>query len=227
MVDYNQSLSVAETIDRVRVLHEESLFWIDEPTRVDDFEGHARIAEAARTPIQLGENWCGPHDMTKSLAAQASDHVMLDVMKLGGVSGWLRAASLAEASGLTASSHTFSEFSAHLLGITPTGLWLEYLDHVGTILMEPVRIKDGHALMPDRPGSGLEWNEEVIQRWLAQCQPLRRQRQQSYRVTIQTLMAAKQDGQWRIALFQNTLAQFHGRPELVQELTEELRQLLK
>ncbi len=45
--------------------------------------------------------------------------------------------------------------------------------------------------------------------------------------TIQTLVAAKRDGRWSIALFQNTPAQFHGRPELVQQMTEELRQLLE
>ncbi|HEU5322844.1 MAG TPA: enolase C-terminal domain-like protein, partial [Methylomirabilota bacterium] len=167
MVDYNQSLPVAEAIDRARVLDDEGLYWIEEPTRADDFEGHARIAAAARTAIQLGENWWGVADMAKSLAAGASDHVMLDVMKLGGVSAWLRAAALAQASSLLASSHTFPEISAHLLGVTPTGHWLEYLDHAGPILAEPIRIKDGHAVIPDRPGSGLDWNEEVIQRVLA------------------------------------------------------------
>jgi mandelate racemase len=55
MVDYNQSLSVAEAIERVRVLDEEELFWIEEPTRADDFEGHAAIAAVARTAIQLGK----------------------------------------------------------------------------------------------------------------------------------------------------------------------------
>lgn len=166
MVDYNQSLTVAEAIDRVRVLDDEGLYWIEEPVRADDFAGHARVAAAARTAIQLGENWWGPHDMAKSLAALASDHVMLDVMKLGGVTGWLRAAALAEAAGLPASSHTFPEFSAHLLGVTPTAHWLEYLDHAGPILTEPVRIRDGQVLTPDRPGSGLAWNEEAVQRWL-------------------------------------------------------------
>ncbi|MDE2571476.1 MAG: mandelate racemase, partial [bacterium] len=168
MVDYNQSLCVPEAIDRARVLDDEGLYWIEEPTLADDFAGHARIAAAARTSIQLGENWWGPHDMAKSIAAHASDHVMLDVMKLGGVSGWLRAASLAEAAGLPASSHTFPEFSAHLLGVTPTAHYLEYLDHAGGILAEPIQIRDGHAMTPDRPGSGLEWNEELIQRLLAQ-----------------------------------------------------------
>jgi mandelate racemase len=167
MVDYNQSLSVDEAIERARVLDGEGLAWIEEPTRADDFAGHARIAAAARTPIQLGENWWGTPDMEKSLAARASDEVMLDVMKIGGVTGWLRAAALAATAGLSASSHTFPEFSSHLLAVTPTARWLEYLDHAGPILAEPVRIKDGQALISDRPGSGIEWDEQAVQRALA------------------------------------------------------------
>jgi mandelate racemase len=168
MVDYNQSLSVADAIDRARALDREGLHWIEEPTRADDVEGHARITAAAGTAIQLGENWWGPHDMARSIAAHASDHVMLDVMKLGGVTGWLRAAALAEASGLPASSHTFPELSVHLLGVTPTCHLLEYLDHAGPILQEPVRIEDGQAVTPERPGSGLEWDEDAVRRSLAE-----------------------------------------------------------
>ena len=165
MVDYNQSLSGPEAIARAHALDAEALFWIEEPTLADDFAGHAKIAAAARTPIQLGENWWGPHDMAKSIAANASDHVMLDVMKLGGVSGWLRAAALAEAHGLPASSHTFPEFSAHLLAVTPTMHWLEYLDHAGPILERPVVVRGSDVVIDDRPGSGIAWNEEVVARF--------------------------------------------------------------
>ena len=70
MVDYNQSLSVDEAIHRVRALDAKALTWIEEPTRADDYAGHARIAARARTPIALGENWWGPHDMEKSIAAR-------------------------------------------------------------------------------------------------------------------------------------------------------------
>ena len=167
MVDYNQSLSVADAIDRVRVLDGEGLYWIEEPTRADDFAGHARIAQAAATAIQLGENWWGPPDVAKSIAAGASDHAMLDVMKVGGVSGWLRAAALVEGASLPASSHTFPEFSAHLLAVTPTAHSLEYLDHIGVILKEPLKIHDGCAVIPDRPGAGLEWNEAAIPHFIA------------------------------------------------------------
>ncbi|GAC1388771.1 MAG: enolase C-terminal domain-like protein [Vulcanimicrobiaceae bacterium] len=164
MVDYNQNLSVDEALARAAVLDHEGLYWIEEPTRADDFAGHARIAASAATPIQLGENWWGPHDMEKSIAAHASDHVMLDVMKLGGVTGWLAAARLAADASLPASSHTFPEFSAHLLGVTPTAHYLEYLDHAGPILQEPAQIKDGMILPSSSPGSGLEWNEERLMR---------------------------------------------------------------
>jgi mandelate racemase len=166
MVDYNQSLSVAEAIERVRALDAEGLAWIEEPTRADDFAGHAKIAAAASTPIQLGENCWGPHDIEKLIAAGASDQIMLDVMKLGGVTPWLRAAALAAAANLPASSHTFPEVSAHLLRVTPTAHRLEYLDHVGGILAERVRVEHGDVLIPDGLGSGIDWDEAAVRRAL-------------------------------------------------------------
>lgn len=164
LVDYNQSLTVSEAIERARTLDREGLYWIEEPTRADDFAGHARIAAAAATPIQLGENWWGPEDMAKSIAAQASDHVMLDVMKIGGVTGWLRAMPLAVAASLPVSSHAFPEFSSHLLAVTPGAIYLEYLDHARPVLTEPVHVQDGQILISGRPGSGIEWDETVIRR---------------------------------------------------------------
>jgi len=165
-VDYNQSLSVTEAIERVRVLDEEDLYWIEEPTRADDFVGHARIAQEAKTPICIGENWWGPHDVAKSLTAGACDYGMPDAMKIGGVTGWLRTAALAEPVGLPLTSHIFPEVSVHLLAVSPTAHRLEYLDTASSILKEPVRIEGGYALVPDGPGIGLEWDEEAGSRFL-------------------------------------------------------------
>jgi mandelate racemase len=166
MVDYNQALSVPEAINRLRVLDEQGLCWIEEPTLADDFVGHAQIARQAKTPVQIGENWWGPHDMAKSVAANASDYLMPDVMKIGGVTGWLRGAALAEAHGLPLSSHLFPEISAHLLAVTPTAHRLEFLDLAGPILAEPARIENGHAVMRAAPGVGLEWREDAVQQYL-------------------------------------------------------------
>jgi mandelate racemase len=141
------------------------LAWIEEPTRWDDYAGNARVAAALATPIMIGESFWGPHDMAKALDAQACDYVMPDAMKIGGVSGWLRAAALAEAKAMPMSSHLYPEISVHLLAVTPTAHWLEYMDWGESILVDPIVIKDGFAHVPDRPGAGIEWNEEAVQRY--------------------------------------------------------------
>jgi mandelate racemase len=166
LVDYNQSLAIPEAVQRGRILDAEGVGWIEEPTTADDFAGHAQIAREVVTPIQLGENWWGTHDMAKSLAAGASDYVMVDVMKIGGVSGWLRAAALAEPSGIRLSSHLFPEVSVHLMAATPTAHWLEYLDLASPVLQEPLRIENGYAIASDTPGSGIAWDEEAVSRFL-------------------------------------------------------------
>ena len=162
MSDYNQSLSVAEAEGRAAALEGEGLYWIEEPTRADNYSGHARLRRGTKTSIQIGENWWGPHDMAKSVEAGASDYAMADAMKIGGVTGWLGAAALAEAAGLPLSSHLFPEISAQLLAVAPTGHWLEYVDWANPILEEPLDVKDGYALATDAPGIGISWDEEAV-----------------------------------------------------------------
>jgi len=167
MSDYNQTLSVAEALRRVDALHDEGLAWIEEPTRADDHEGHAQIRRKARVPIQIGENWWGPHDMAKSIAAGSCDLGMPDAMKIGGVTGWLRAAALAEAHGLPLSSHLFPEISAHLLAVSPTAHWLEYVDWAEPVLKTPLRVDSGDAVIAEVPGTGIEWDEGAVKHLLA------------------------------------------------------------
>ena len=166
MVDYNQCLSPTDAIERARRLDDEGLTWIEEPTLAEDFAGHARVASAVSTPIQCGENWWGPHEMRKAIDAQASDYMMLDVMKIGGVTGWLRAAALAEAHNIRLSNHLFPEVSAHLMCVTPTAHWLEYAQWFDPIIAQPIRIENGCAVPDERPGSGVEWDEEAIARYI-------------------------------------------------------------
>jgi len=167
MVDYNQSLTPADAIDRIRVIEGEGLTWIEEPTLAHDFEGHARIAEAVAAPIQCGENWWGPQDMAHAIRARASDVVMPDVMKMLGVTGWLKAATLAEAAGLRVSTHLWSELSAQLLSLTPMAHWLEYCDWWNPILAAPLRVEQGFSRIDGVIGTGVEWDEAAVQRCLA------------------------------------------------------------
>jgi mandelate racemase len=166
MVDFNQGLSVAEAIRRGHMIDEEGgVTWIEEPIRADDFAGCCRIKTEIRTPIQLGENFMGPEQMAQALAAGACDYVMPDAERIGGVTGWMRAAALAQGAGIEMSSHLFPEVSGHLLAATPTCHWLEYVDWANPILKEPVTLKDGHVVMPETPGIGVSWDEQAVERY--------------------------------------------------------------
>ncbi len=167
MVDFNQALSVAEALKRSRLIDEEGgVDWIEEPIRADDFAGAARLAREIATPIQLGENFMGPEQMAQALAAGACDYVMPDAQRIGGVTGWMRAAALAQAAGAEMSSHLFPEVSCHLLAATPTCHWLEYVDWANAVLADPVELKDGHVIIPSRPGTGIAWDEKAVARYL-------------------------------------------------------------
>lgn len=166
MTDFNQSLTVNEAILRGRALDDEGLYWIEEPVRHDDYAGCAKIAQEVKTPIQIGENLLNTLEMQKAIAAGAAEYYMPDVQRIGGVTGWMRAAALAQANGLDLSSHLFPEFSAHLLAATPTGHWLEYMDWSNPIVREPYQVKDGHIVIPDRPGAGIEWAEDAVKKYL-------------------------------------------------------------
>lgn len=167
MVDYNQCLTPAEAVARLRVLDDEGLTWVEEPTLAHDYLGNALVAREARTPIQCGENWWGPLDLQHAVKAHASDFVMPDVMKIGGVTGWLRASSIAQAHGIEMSNHLFPEISARLLSCTPTAHWLEYIDWWNPILAEPLCIEKGMAIVGDAIGSGVEWKEDAVCRFAA------------------------------------------------------------
>ncbi|MGY4573690.1 enolase C-terminal domain-like protein [Bradyrhizobium sp. USDA 3256] len=159
MVDYNQALVPTEAILRGRALEGEGLLWIEEPIRHDDLQGNALIAQELALPLQLGENFNGPPAMMAALAADACDYVMPDVARIGGVTGWTQAAGIAAARGIAMSSHLMPEISVHLLAATPTMHWLEYVDWADAILLEPMKLSDGSAECPTRPGLGISWDE--------------------------------------------------------------------
>jgi mandelate racemase len=166
MTDFNQGLSVAEAIRRGHMIDEEGgVDWIEEPIRHDDYRGCAELAAALATPVQIGENFSGATAMQSALEANASDYVMPDLERIGGVTGWQRAAGLAAARGIETSTHLFPEVSAHLLAATPTAHWLEYVDWAAPLLEQPLEVVEGFAVVPERPGNGLAWNREAVERY--------------------------------------------------------------
>ena len=125
------------------------------------------MAREVATPIQIGENFMGPEQMARALAAGCCDYVMPDAQRIGGVTGWMRAAALAQGAGLEMSSHLFPEASVQLLAVTPTCHWLEYVDWANPVLETPVRIEKGHAVGIAGPGLGMQWNEKAVRKFLA------------------------------------------------------------
>jgi mandelate racemase len=93
---------------------------------------------------------------------------MPDLERIGGVTGWLVASGVANGAGMKMSSHLFPEVSSHLLVVTPTCDWLEYVDWAGAVLKEPLRIVDGNAQIPDRPGNAMEWDPRAVERFRLQ-----------------------------------------------------------
>lgn len=165
MVDYNQALSVEEALRRGRALDSEGLCWLEEPIRHDDYAGAARLARDLSTPVQIGENFSEATAMEAALDAGAADYVMPDLERIGGVTGWRRAAALAAERRVPMSSHLFPEVSAHLLAATPTCHWLEYVDWADVLVQEPLAIVDGCAVVPQRPGNGLVWDQDALARY--------------------------------------------------------------
>ena len=162
MVDFNQGLNLAEALQRCHMIDDLGLAWIEEPIVYDNLDGFARLTAELKTPIQIGENFYGPRELHKALQKQACDLVMPDFMRIGGVTGWLRAAAIAGTAGVPMSTHLYPEVAAHVMRVTETAHWLEWQDWADPILRKPYDIKDGLLYIPDVPGVGLEWDEDAV-----------------------------------------------------------------
>lgn len=166
MIDFNQGLNLAEALERCHAIDEHGLAWIEEPIVYDDLDGYARLASELKTPLQIGENFYGPRQMHVALQKRACDLVMPDFMRIGGVTGWMRAAALAGAQNVPMSTHLYPEVAAHVMRVTETAHWLEWQDWTNPILQQPYRVENGHLVIPDVPGVGLEWDEDAVAKHL-------------------------------------------------------------
>lgn len=165
MCDFNQGLKLDEALLRCHGLDEQGLYWFEEPVVFDNFAQSAQLTRELKTPVQIGENIYGPRSFFEAVQANAADFYMPDLMRIGGVTGWMRAAAIAAASGLPMSNHLFPEISAHLMRATETAHWLEWRDWGNPIIAEPFEVKDGFTHVPDRPGNGIAWNEKAVKRY--------------------------------------------------------------
>jgi mandelate racemase len=167
MVDFNQGLAFGEALERCHTIDDLGLAWIEEPIVYDNLEGYARLTADLKTPVQIGENFYGPRALYTALQMKACDYVMPDFMRIGGVTGWQRAAAIAGAAGIPISTHLYPEVAAHVMRVTETAHWLEWQDWANPILQQPYEVKTGELHIPNVPGLGLEWDEKAVAAHLA------------------------------------------------------------
>ena len=165
MVDYNQCLTPTEAISRLRVLDDEGLTWVEEPTLAHDYAGHAQIAREAQTPIQCGENWWGTLDLQHAIDAQASDHVMPDVMKIGGVTGWLRAAALAQTTRHPCVQPPVARGQCAFAVLHADRPLARIRGLVEPHPRQSAADRERHGDRGRRAGSGVDWNEDAVCRF--------------------------------------------------------------
>jgi mandelate racemase len=163
-VDFNQALSAARALETCRAIDQLGLYWIEEPVAYDDYDAQTRLTTKLATPIQIGETWWHWRVGKRAIDMGACDYIMPDILRIGGVTGWMRLAQAASMAGIPMSSHLSPEFSAHVLAATPTRHWLEFMDWGQDLLLDPVVPVKGVAKPSDKPGAGIDFNEAALAR---------------------------------------------------------------
>lgn len=158
MVDANMKWGVDEAIRAARALQPFDLTWLEEPTIPDDPAGHARIVREGGLPIAAGENLRTLWEFKLYIAGGGVTYPEPDVTNCGGVTPFMKIAHLAEAFNLPVTSHGAHDVTVHLLAACPNRSYLEAHGFgLERYIAEPLRIEDGVAVAPERPGHGIEF----------------------------------------------------------------------
>jgi L-alanine-DL-glutamate epimerase-like enolase superfamily enzyme len=167
MVDINQRWRPEQAIDIGRRLEDLGLGWLEDVTTCDDFQGLARVAAALGTPVCGGEYLWGIAPFRQMLAHHSVDIVMIDLVRVGGITQWMKVAGMAEAFNLPVVSHLIPEVHVHLIGAIPNGLTVEYMPWLMRLFEEVPRPEKGELAMPTAPGLGLRFSKDALQRFKA------------------------------------------------------------
>jgi L-alanine-DL-glutamate epimerase-like enolase superfamily enzyme len=167
MVDINQRWDVRQAISIGRQIEDQRLYWLEDVTACDDYAGLARVSDALAMPVAGGEYVWGIVPMRHMVEARAVDIVMIDLVRAGGITPWLKIAAMAEAFNLPVVSHLLPEFHVHLIAGVPNGLTVEYMPWSLCLFQEPPAIVDGQLVVPERPGLGLEFDPAALKKYAA------------------------------------------------------------
>ena len=164
MVDANQCFTLSEALRRAPRYAELGIAWFEEPLPADDITGHARLAAASEIPIAVGESLYSPSQFAAYVAQGAASILQVDVARIGGITPWLKVAHLAECHNLMVAPHFLMELHVSLTAAAPSASWVEYIPQLDAVASSRMAIEDGHAIVPDTPGLGIEWLWPEIER---------------------------------------------------------------
>lgn len=165
MCDINQLWNVNQAIDIGRRVEPYHLFWLEDVVAHDDYAGLARVADALTTPIAAGEYHYGITPFRHMLEARSIDIVMIDLLRVGGITQWMKVAGMAEAFDVPVVSHLVPEIHVHLVAAIPHGLTVEYMPWSLRLFEETPAIEDGQLVVPQKPGLGLKFDADIIKRY--------------------------------------------------------------
>lgn len=162
MCDINQRWRPEQAIDIGSRVEDVGLFWLEDVTTADDYAGLARVTAALNTPIAGGEYLWGIAPFRHMIEARSVDVVMVDIVRVGGVTQWMKVAGMAEAFNLPIVSHVMPEILAHVVAACPNGLTVEYMPWMLALYEETPLVDNGEIVLPNTPGLGLKFDEKAI-----------------------------------------------------------------
>ena len=163
MTDANQGLFLSEALRRAPMLEAHGIAWFEEPLPADDLNAHVALARHTLVPIAVGESLYSSSQFKDFLQSGAASIVQVDVVRIGGITPWLKVAHLAEAFNVMVCPHFLMELHLPLVCAVPNAKWLEFIPQLDPITGEPMRIEQGMAIPSDRPGLGIDWDWAAVQ----------------------------------------------------------------
>jgi len=165
MVDINQRWSVAEAISIGSRIEDLGLGWLEDPARCDDYQGLAKIADALATPVCAGEYLYGIEPHRQTMTHHSVDIVMIDLLRVGGVTQWMKVAGMAEAFNKPVASHLLPEIRVHLVAAAPNGLVVEYMPWTWRLFDNPPMPVKGEMSVPTAAGLGLSFAPGLFEKY--------------------------------------------------------------
>jgi L-alanine-DL-glutamate epimerase-like enolase superfamily enzyme len=162
MTDANQSQNLSSAVRLAAALEPYGPFWLEEPLPADDVSGHVRLARSTSVPIAVGESLYSPMQFRQYLESGAASVVQVDVARVGGITPWLKVAHLAETFNVMVCPHFLMELHVSLAAAIPNGRYVEYIPQLRAVTRTEIEVRDGHAVAPDEPGIGIDWDRDAM-----------------------------------------------------------------